>query len=93
MHKIYNEADNNDHHTYENSAIANAIIVMSHSMGLTVIAEGVETADQCKFLQTQKSEVLQGYLFSKPVPAEDMEVMLVKQHEHDSFNWQKYIDK
>lgn len=62
---------------YKNSAIANAIIAMSHSLGLTVIAEGVETEEQCRFLQDKKSDVLQGFLFSKPIPAEEFEKMLL----------------
>jgi len=65
-----NEENNNKR--YENSAIPYAIIAMSHSLGLKVIAEGVETVDQCRFLQQQNSEVLQGYLFSKPVPAAEL---------------------
>ena len=64
---------------YKKSAIANAIIAMSHSMGLTVIAEGVETEDQCRFLQEKGSDILQGFLFSKPIPADEFENLILQQ--------------
>jgi len=62
-----------------NTAIANAIIAMSHSLGLRVIAEGVETLEQSQFLKSHDSEILQGYLFSKPVPAMEMDSLLLHQ--------------
>ena len=61
---------------FENSAIANAVIAMAHSMGLNVIAEGVETEDQLRFLMQQNSDQLQGFLFSKPLPADEFESLL-----------------
>ena len=70
---------NSRYQNYENSAIASAIILMSHSLGLRVIAEGVETLEQCQFLQENRSDVLQGYLFSKPIPADELELMLLGQ--------------
>lgn len=63
---------------YRNSAIANAIIAMSHSLELTVIAEGVETIEQCEFLQEKGSDILQGFLFSKPISAEEFEKLIFK---------------
>jgi EAL domain-containing protein (putative c-di-GMP-specific phosphodiesterase class I) len=54
----------------EDRAIATAIISMGKALGLTVVAEGVETSEQAAFLQGQACDELQGYLFSKPVPAE-----------------------
>ncbi len=65
--------------SYRNSEIANAVIAMSHSLGLKVIAEGVENMEQCEFLQNQNSELLQGYLFSKPLPASEFEKLLESQ--------------
>lgn len=52
------------------------IITMAHSLGLQVIAEGVETEEQRQFLMNNGCEHFQGYLFSKPVPIEQFEVML-----------------
>jgi diguanylate cyclase (GGDEF)-like protein/PAS domain S-box-containing protein len=55
-----------------NAEITKAIIAMAHSLSLKVIAEGVETLEQLEFLKTYKCDYLQGFLFSRPVPAEDM---------------------
>lgn len=64
----------------ENSAnditLCDAIIVMAHTMGLKVIAEGVETKGQKKILTDAGCDFAQGYLFSKPVPADEFEVIL-----------------
>jgi EAL domain-containing protein (putative c-di-GMP-specific phosphodiesterase class I) len=59
-----------------NTAITIAIINMAHSLNLKVIAEGVETEEQLKFLKEQNCNEIQGYLFSKPVPPEEFEKML-----------------
>lgn len=51
--------------------ISQAIISLSHSLGYTVVAEGVETASQMQFLIERNCEYAQGYYFSRPVPAEE----------------------
>jgi diguanylate cyclase (GGDEF)-like protein len=52
-------------------AIITAIIAMAHSLGLTVVAEGIETEAQLAFLAANACDEYQGYLKSKPVPAEE----------------------
>jgi diguanylate cyclase (GGDEF)-like protein len=52
----------------DKSAIIRAIIAMAHSLGLTVVAEGVETPLQLEYLQSQGCDEYQGFIVSKPVP-------------------------
>ncbi|MDO8127645.1 MAG: EAL domain-containing protein [Candidatus Brocadiales bacterium] len=60
------------------AAIVTAIITMAHKLGLAVVAEGVETVAQLEFLRSLECDEIQGYLFSKPVPAEEFEKMLAQ---------------
>jgi EAL domain-containing protein (putative c-di-GMP-specific phosphodiesterase class I) len=62
----------------DSETIVSLIISMAHTLKLKVIAEGVETERQLSFLKEQKCDMFQGYLFSKPVPAEMFEKLLVK---------------
>ena len=57
-------------------SIASAIIKMSRTLGIGVVAEGVETFNQMLYLQEQECESAQGYLFSRPLPTADAEVLL-----------------
>jgi diguanylate cyclase (GGDEF)-like protein/PAS domain S-box-containing protein len=57
-------------------AISNAIITMSHSLHLEVVAEGVETEGQLALLAARGCDIVQGYYFSKPLPAPDLEQLL-----------------
>ena len=56
----------------EDRAIATAIISMGKALGLTVVAEGVETTEQDAFLRGHACDEVQGYLFSKPLRPEDI---------------------
>ena len=60
----------------EDRAIAKAIISMGKALGLTVVAEGVETTEQDAFLRANECDEFQGYLFSKPIPAEAIALLL-----------------
>jgi diguanylate cyclase (GGDEF)-like protein len=60
----------------DDAAITLAIINIGHSLGLKVIAEGVETQAQLEFLRANGCDEMQGFLFSAPVPAEDTEALL-----------------
>jgi len=63
----------------EDRAIARTIIELGRGLGLKVLAEGVETAGQKEFIYSSGCELMQGYLFSKPVRAEDVELLLKNQ--------------
>lgn len=56
--------------------LVNAAIAMAHGLGIQVVAEGVETDDQRLLLKTLNCDYAQGYLFSKPLPAEDISAQL-----------------
>jgi diguanylate cyclase (GGDEF)-like protein len=56
--------------------IATAIIMMAHSLGLSVTAEGVETPEQLTVLSTEGCDRAQGYLFSRPLPLDELDRQL-----------------
>ncbi|WP_164437466.1 EAL domain-containing protein, partial [Pseudomonas viridiflava] len=58
------------------AAIARAIIELAHSLDLKVIAEGVETPEQRAFLTENHCDQIQGYLVSKPLPLDELELYL-----------------
>ncbi|MDA8522727.1 putative bifunctional diguanylate cyclase/phosphodiesterase [Acidovorax sp. NCPPB 4044] len=63
----------------DDMAICAAIIAMGHSLGLAVLAEGVETPEQLGFLRARGCDRFQGYLCCRPVPAADFAALLARQ--------------
>jgi len=64
----------------KNSAIVVAVIQMAHAFGYKVVAEGVETQDQLDFLKQIDCDIVQGYFYSRPIPADAVDELI------DSFN-------
>jgi EAL domain-containing protein (putative c-di-GMP-specific phosphodiesterase class I) len=62
------------------AALATSIISMAHSLGVRVIAEGVETEAQLDFLKTYHCDEIQGYYFSKPINADEFTSLLKDKH-------------
>ncbi|MEE5082785.1 EAL domain-containing protein [Pseudomonas alliivorans] len=62
----------------EDAAIIQAIISMAHSLGLKVVAEGVENQSQLEFLREHGCDEVQGYLISRPIEASAMAAMLIQ---------------
>ncbi|MCE5322704.1 EAL domain-containing protein [bacterium] len=60
----------------DDAAIARAVIAMSQSLKLKVIAEGVETIDQLQVLQSMACDEIQGYFISRPLPAGELESIM-----------------
>lgn len=65
----------------QDAAIVVAIINMAHSLGIKVLAEGVENETQCEFLRDNLVDEIQGYMFSKPLPWDET-MQLLREHRH-----------
>ncbi|MGL5363280.1 MAG: putative bifunctional diguanylate cyclase/phosphodiesterase [Bosea sp. (in: a-proteobacteria)] len=65
--------------TGESAILVHSVVHLGRALGLRVCAEGVETAEQHRFLQAVGCHELQGYLFSKPVPAAKIDELLAAQ--------------
>jgi diguanylate cyclase (GGDEF)-like protein len=60
----------------QSEIIVKTIIGMAHSLGLRVVGEGVETAEQARFLKDNKCDLMQGYYFSRPLPFAEITSLL-----------------
>jgi EAL domain-containing protein (putative c-di-GMP-specific phosphodiesterase class I) len=66
----------------ENSEIVRTIVYLAKALGLSVVAEGIESIRQLGQLQGLGCDFGQGYLFSRPLPAAEMEILLI-----EDFHW------
>jgi len=64
----------------DDATITSAIINLAHNLGIQVVAEGVETTSQLNFLRQHGCDVAQGYLISRPIPADQLEQWLKPQY-------------
>lgn len=71
----------------DDAAIVEAIIAMARSLQLEIVAEGVETIEQLKFLRIKKCHVTQGYYFSRPLPAAQFESLIREMQESGNAKW------
>ena len=67
----------------KDTRLLEVMILLAESFGVTTIAEGVETAEQMFTLKMMGCDIIQGYYFSKPLPAKEFEVFLVEKKEHE----------
>jgi len=68
--------------TEQNGELAKVIIAMSHTLGLNVVAEGVENNTHLNFLRKFNCSEAQGFLFSRPVPAQQFEDLFLKSNDY-----------
>ncbi len=63
----------------DDAVVSRAIISLAHSLNLKIVAEGVETERQIQVLKERGCDVIQGYLLSQPLPAEEATKLLTKE--------------
>jgi EAL domain-containing protein (putative c-di-GMP-specific phosphodiesterase class I) len=71
-------------------AICQAIIIMSHSLNLKVIAEGVENAKQLEYIRLFECDEAQGFLLGRPLPAEDFRKLLTMNADRAQADFPEY---
>jgi predicted signal transduction protein with EAL and GGDEF domain len=69
-------------HNPSNSAIATSVIALGHQLHLNVIAEGVETQEDLDFLKSRDCDEYQGFLYSRPVPIDELKLQLINGCSH-----------
>lgn len=74
----------------DDAAIVKAIIMMAHSLGIHVLAEGVETREQAEFLRQQGCDLAQGHYFSPPLSGKEIERLLIENHSLGSHSFGKH---
>lgn len=72
-------------HNHQSKALCEAIVSIGRTLDIIVVAEGVETPDQLRILQEMGCKEMQGYLISRPVPAEEIPKLLIKDRFFEPF--------
>lgn len=88
--KLDRQFVNNVAKSNEEAAIARATITMAAEIGLKVVAEGVETAEQLRWLLEQHCHLVQGFFFSRPLPSQDLEALIHMPAARLSHHWPSY---
>jgi EAL domain-containing protein (putative c-di-GMP-specific phosphodiesterase class I) len=65
----------------ESAKLADAVISMGRTLGLNIVAQGVETREEAEFLRVHACDEIQGFYFSRPLPADQFGVLLADQGE------------
>jgi diguanylate cyclase (GGDEF)-like protein/PAS domain S-box-containing protein len=71
-------------HSKKGAALVAAIVGMAHALGINIIPEGVENSNQLNYLEGLDCHIMQGFLFSKPVPVTNFLKNVARQHEKRS---------
>ncbi|WP_048849277.1 EAL domain-containing protein, partial [Komagataeibacter europaeus] len=83
--KIDRSFINDFEHDTNAQAVTMAVIGIGSRLGMTVVTEGVETEQQWRLLEELHCDVMQGYLFAKPLPPEELEKWFRERQERGSF--------